>query len=126
VVELVRLSISLFPINALICHHFTAKTATPPVPALPSSAAKPTNGSANATGSGSASASTSVKVNGKAAPDELVDFFAAIEDTQPTMFNPATNRCVRLALIHVCSSFYEFAVHAFLNLLSTAFLCPSG
>ncbi|KAJ7812037.1 ANTH domain-containing protein [Mycena olivaceomarginata] len=48
-----------------------AKAETPPVPALPAGAV------ANA--------------NGKATPDVLVDFFAAIEDTQPTMFNPATN-----------------------------------
>lgn len=34
----------------------------------------------------------------------LVDFFAAIEDTQPTMFNPTTNRyvCVYLDSLSSC------------------------
>ncbi|KAJ7117548.1 ANTH domain-containing protein, partial [Mycena epipterygia] len=66
-----------------------AKTSTPPVPALPS-ASKPaaeTASSANTNGNANANANA----NGKGAPDALVDFFAAIEDTQPTMFNPATN-----------------------------------
>ncbi|KAJ7180987.1 ANTH domain-containing protein, partial [Mycena filopes] len=63
-----------------------AKTATPPVPALPSSSAAsssaaPTTNGQNANGNGGA----------KTTPDVMVDFFAAIEDTQPTMFNPATN-----------------------------------
>ncbi|KAJ7754263.1 hypothetical protein DFH07DRAFT_959965 [Mycena maculata] len=66
-----------------------AKSDTPPVPALPSSAAssKPANGTAAANGNGAANGTT-VTVDGNNA---LVDFFAAIEDTQPTMFNPATN-----------------------------------
>ncbi|KAJ7625652.1 ANTH domain-containing protein [Roridomyces roridus] len=61
------------------------KPSTPPVPALPSSTAassstRPANGSTPA----------EIKTpNGK--QDALVDFFSAIEDTQPTMFNPATN-----------------------------------
>nr|GAT53584.1 predicted protein [Mycena chlorophos] len=57
----------------------------PPVPTLPSSAStsKPTNGAAPSTSA----------TNGtpKATSEGLVDFFSAIEDTQPTMFNPATN-----------------------------------
>jgi hypothetical protein len=67
-----------------------AKAETPPVPALPAGAVANANASAstsNANGSGS-------NGQGKATPDVLVDFFAAIEDTQPTMFNPATNRWV--------------------------------
>ncbi|KAJ7742848.1 ANTH domain-containing protein [Mycena metata] len=69
---------------------FTAKTSTPPVPALPSASTAPsTNGNnTNASASGSANGGATPA---KATPDVMVDFFAAIEDTQPTMFNPATN-----------------------------------
>ncbi|KAJ7022079.1 ANTH-domain-containing protein [Mycena alexandri] len=65
-----------------------AKASTPPVPALPSSSTTPAANGNNASASGSANGGAAPA---KTTPDVLVDFFAAIEDTQPTMFNPATN-----------------------------------
>ncbi|KAJ7098730.1 ANTH domain-containing protein [Mycena belliarum] len=68
-----------------------AKTQTPPVPAVPSTKPDTPATPATANGAGTSNGNTmTVKVNGKGT-DDMVDFFAAIEDTQSTMFNPATN-----------------------------------
>ncbi|KAF7309195.1 ENTH domain-containing protein [Mycena kentingensis (nom. inval.)] len=64
-----------------------AKSDTPPVPALPASASASTSTTKPAP---SATTTANGDANGKSKPDVL-DFFAGIEETQPTMFNPATN-----------------------------------
>ncbi|KAJ6504790.1 ANTH-domain-containing protein [Mycena vitilis] len=67
-----------------------AKSATPPVPALPSAATASSSQPSSSTSTNGAVNGTNG--NAKATPpDVMVDFFAAIEETQPTMFNPATN-----------------------------------
>ncbi|KAF7310065.1 ENTH domain-containing protein [Mycena indigotica] len=66
-----------------------AKSDTPPVPTLPSPASSSTTKVTNGTASTSSNGATAS--GSKTSPDELVDFFAEIEQTQPTMFNPATN-----------------------------------
>ncbi|KAJ6620655.1 ANTH domain-containing protein, partial [Mycena sp. CBHHK59/15] len=58
-----------------------------PVPPLPTSTA---SASAKTNGAATSSTTNDTKASADKA-DALVDFFAAIEDTQPTMFNPQTN-----------------------------------